>query len=360
MSRRDLSDFNDGHRILALRPRYLDRAKSATVGYDSSICRRGGVNDGVGVGVGSGGVIYCPPQRPLLRPRPMSASYVGDPFAAGIEELPPRRAEVYEVPLSSYASDLDGSTRSRSSVHTTSRPSSRGSEYVFTEYEDDEEKERKRFLGSELYGYVMAMRLKERLVDVRQVLNLYKDFDRVSGCKYCISSPSRMTSKNTRVTFFPGIFIIETQKDFLEMIRQAIEATKEVEKPLRRWAESGKGRTERGYYTHKLLETSSEVTRLWLKRFDWIRTRSDELIYAVGAKGLDKRQAYSARREKCISSVDEALTLLKPREMDEIMEGVQELGDRLKGDWRRDGQLAPDEIIRRKGTKWGAIAGRTL
>ena len=91
---------------------------------------------------------------------------------------------MYEVPLPSYAaSDFDGS-RSRSSAQT-SRPSSRGSEYVYTEYEDDEERERKRFLGTELYGYVMALRLKERLVDVRQVLNLYKDFDRVSGGKCC-------------------------------------------------------------------------------------------------------------------------------------------------------------------------------
>ena len=54
---------------------------------------------------------------------------------------------------------------------------------MYTEFEDDEERERKRFLGTELYGYLMAMRLKERLVDVRQVLNLYKDFDRVSDRK---------------------------------------------------------------------------------------------------------------------------------------------------------------------------------
>lgn len=108
----------------------------------------------------------------------MSGSYIGDPFA-GLDELP-RRAEVYEVPVS-YTSDLDG-MRSRSSTQT-SRPSSRGSEYVYTEYEDDEERERKRFLGTELYGYVMAMRLKDRLLEVRQVLQLYKDFDRASGSK---------------------------------------------------------------------------------------------------------------------------------------------------------------------------------
>ena len=144
------------------------------------------------------------------------------------------------------------------------------------------------------------------------------------------------------------------------MIRQAIEATREVEKPLRRWAESGKGKTERGYYTHKLLETASEIIRLWQKRFDWIRTRSDELLYAHGAKGSDKRQTYTSKREKCMSSVDEALALLRPREMDEIMEGVRELGDRLKGDWRRDGRLTADEMIKRKGLKWGTIAGRSL
>lgn len=163
ISKREPSDFTDNHRSLAVRPRYPERSKS-TVGYDTSI---------------RSSVIYCPPQRPALRTTPMSASYTVDPFP-GLEEIP-RRTEVYEVPLS-YASDLD--TRSRSSVQT-SRPSSRGSEYVYTEYEDDEEKERKRFLGTELYGYVMALRLKERLVDVRQVLNLYKDFDRVSGSKCC-------------------------------------------------------------------------------------------------------------------------------------------------------------------------------
>ena len=162
------------------------------------------------------------------------------------------------------------------------------------------------------------------------------------------------------VTRLPGIFVIETQRDFVEMIRQAIDATKEVEKPLRRWAEAGKGKTERAYCTHKLLETASEVIRLWQKRFEWIRTRSDELLYAHGAKGSDKRQTYATRREKCTSSVDESSMLLKPREMDEIMEGVQELGDRLKGDWRRNGQLTPDEMLRRKGLKWGTIAGRSL
>ena len=110
----------------------------------------------------------------------MTGSYIGDPFAA-LDELP-RRAEVYEVPIS-YTSDLDG-MRGRSSAQN-SRPSSRGSEYVYTEYEDEEERERKRLLGTDLYGYVMALRLKERLVDVRQVLSLYKDFDRASGRKCC-------------------------------------------------------------------------------------------------------------------------------------------------------------------------------
>ena len=175
MSRRDASDFinNDGHRTLAVRPRYADhRSKSAVGG--------GGGGGGYDPGI-RGGVFYCgTQQRPGLRQSPVSASYAVDAFA-GLEELP-RRAEVYEVPISYAASsDFDGS-RSRSSGQT-SRPSSRGSEYVYTEYEDDEERERKRFLGTELYGYLMAMRLKERLVDVRQILNLYKDFDRVSGCK---------------------------------------------------------------------------------------------------------------------------------------------------------------------------------
>ena len=142
------------------------------------------------------------------------------------------------------------------------------------------------------------------------------------------------------------------------MIRQAIEATREVEKPLRRWAESGKGKTEKGYYTHKLLESASDVIRLWQKRFEWIRSRSDELLSAHAAKGADKRQTYAPRREKCMTSGEEALTLLKPREMDEIMEGVQELGDKLKGDWRHDGRLTADEMIRRKGLKWGTMVGR--
>ena len=101
-------------------------------------------------------------------------------------------AEVYEVPTTlSYAaaaaasSDFDGSLRSTRSSQT-SRPSSReSSSLVYAEYEDEEEKERKRFLGTELYGYVMAMRLKERLVEVRQALGLYRDFDRVSECKCC-------------------------------------------------------------------------------------------------------------------------------------------------------------------------------
>lgn len=167
ISRHDPSDFNDGHRTLAVRPRYPSRAKSS-IGYDS-----GFRND----------VIYCPPPRPVLRQGPMSGSYIGDPFAT-LDELP-RRAEVYEVPIS-YTSDLDG-MRGRSSAQN-SRPSSRGSEYVYTEYEDDEERERKRLLGTDLYGYVMALRLKERLVDVRQVLSLYKDFDRASGRKCCYPS----------------------------------------------------------------------------------------------------------------------------------------------------------------------------
>lgn len=139
------------------------------------------------------------------------------------------------------------------------------------------------------------------------------------------------------------------------MIRQAIEAIKEVEKPLRRWAEAGKSKTERGYFTHKLLETACEVIRVWQKRFEWIRTRSDELLYAHGVKASDKRQTYSIMREKCLSSVDEVSMLLKPREMDEFMEGVQEFGDRLKGGWRRDGQLSPHEMMKRKGPKWGTI-----
>ena len=98
---------------------------------------------------------------------------------------------MYEVPTTlSYAaaaSDFDGSLRSTKSSQT-SRPSSReSSNLVYAEYEDEEEKERKRFLGTELYGYVMAMRLKERLVEARQVLGLYRDFDRVSECKLLLS-----------------------------------------------------------------------------------------------------------------------------------------------------------------------------
>lgn len=155
------------------------------------------------------------------------------------------------------------------------------------------------------------------------------------------------------MTRSPGVFVIETQKDFLDMIRQAIEATKEVEKPLRRWAEVGKGKTERAYYTHKLLETASELIRLWQKRFDWIRSRSDELLYAHGSRASGNRHTYAARREKCVASVDEALMLLKPREMDEIMEGVQELGDRLKDNWRRDGRMKAEEMIKKKGPEWG-------
>lgn len=178
ISRHDPSDFNEGHRTLAVRPRYPDRAKSSA-GYGSGI---------------RGGVIYCPPQRPGLRQSSMSGSYIGDAFA-GLEEFP-RRAEVYEVPIS-YSSDLDG-TRSRCSTQN-SRPSSRASEYVYTEYEDDEERERKRFLGSELYGYVMAMRLKERLVDVRQVLNLYKDFDRASGSKSTVPAVSSRNATTRRM-----------------------------------------------------------------------------------------------------------------------------------------------------------------
>ena len=201
MSRRDASDFNDGHRTLAVRPRYPDRSKSS-VGYESGI---------------RGGVIYCPPQRPGLRHSPMSASYTVDPFPV-LDELP-RRAEVYEVPLS-YASDFDGS-RSRSSAQT-SRPSSRGSEYVYTEFEDDEERERKRFLGTELYGYLMAMRLKERLVDVRQVLNLYKDFDRVSDrkCYFSPMSPDEALSPGVqRHFFYPKLHLKPNSDTLLRYLR---------------------------------------------------------------------------------------------------------------------------------------------
>ncbi len=164
-------------------------------------------------------------------------------------------------------------------------------------------------------------------------------------------------SKEVTVTRHPGIYVIDTQSDFVEMIRQAIDATKEAEKPLRKWAEAGKGKTERGYYTHKLLETASEVIRLWQKRCEWIRNHSDELLYVHGEKGSGKRQTYTARREKCSSSVEEASMLLKPREMDEIMEGVQELGDRLKSEWRRDGQMSGEEMIKKKGPRWGTRTG---
>ena len=176
ISRRDATDFNnnnnsnsnnDGHRTIAMRPRYPDRSKSA-VGYDAGLC---------------GSLVFCSPQRPgPLRQTPLSGpSYIDTAFA-GLDELP-RRGEVYEMPLS-YGSDMDGTTRGRCSTQTSSRPSSRGSELVYAEYEDDEERDRKRFAGSELYGYVLAMRLRERLVDVRQVLSLYRDFDQASGCEF--------------------------------------------------------------------------------------------------------------------------------------------------------------------------------
>lgn len=186
ISRRgDASDFaaNDSHRTLAVRPRYPDQQRKS--GYEA--------------GLRGGSVIYCGPQPARAGGRhqgaAVAASYALDPHFAGgfVDDLPAaaRRAaaaEVYEVPLSPYAaSDFDGSRSRSSSSARTSRPSSRGSEYVYTEYEDDEERERKRFLGTELYGYVMALRLKERLVDVRQVLNLYKDFDRVSGGELLLS-----------------------------------------------------------------------------------------------------------------------------------------------------------------------------
>lgn len=118
----------------------------------------------------------------MLRSSPVSKNYIGDPFAT-LDEFP-RRAEVYEVPIS-YTSDLEG-MRGMSSAQN-SRPSSRGSEYVYTEYEDEEELPRKRLSGTEMYGYVMALRLKERLVDVRQVLSLYKEFDHASRGKCCYS-----------------------------------------------------------------------------------------------------------------------------------------------------------------------------
>ena len=182
--RRDPPDLTDAHhRTLAVRPRYPDRAAStaATAGYDTGI---------------RSSVIYCPPPpaRPsLLRQGPsLSGSYLGDALA-GLDELPRRTTEVYEVPVS-YNSDLDaggGGGRGRSSSGPASRPSSRGSEFVFAEYEEEEERERerKRLLGSELYGYVMAMRLKDRLAEVRQVLQLYKDFDRASGRKCRLAPP---------------------------------------------------------------------------------------------------------------------------------------------------------------------------
>lgn len=171
ITRREASDFNDGHRTLAVRPRYPERTKSS-VGYDSGL---------------RGGLLYCPPPRPgLLRQGPVSVPgpYLGDPFAGLVDDVVPRRADVYEVPVA-YAADLDGA-RGRCSAQS-SRPSSRGSEYVYAEYDDEEEeRERRRVLGTELYGYVMALRLRERLVDVRQVLSLYKDFDRASaGECYC-------------------------------------------------------------------------------------------------------------------------------------------------------------------------------
>ena len=114
----------------------------------------------------------------------MSGSYIDTAFAAGLDDMPRRAGEVYEMPLS-YGSDIDGTTRGRGSSTQNSRPSSRGSELVYAaEYEDEEERERKRLAGSELYGYVLAMRLRERLVDVRQVLSLYRDFDHASGCEF--------------------------------------------------------------------------------------------------------------------------------------------------------------------------------
>ena len=166
-------------------------------------------------------------------------------------------------------------------------------------------------------------------------------------------SATKGLSKERIMTRLPGIHVFETRRDSIESIRQAIEFTPEVEKPLRRWAEAGKGETERAYSTHKLLETASGVFRLRHKPFDRIRTRSDELLYAHAAKGPSKRQTCATRRERCLSSVRDALMLLEPRIVDEIMGGVQELGDRLKGDWSRDGHLSGDEMIRRKGLKGG-------
>ena len=159
------------------------------------------------------------------------------------------------------------------------------------------------------------------------------------------------------MTSFSGIFVTETQKDFVEMIRQAIDAAKEVERPLRKWAQVGKGKIERGYFAHKLLEAASEVIRLWQERFEWI-THSDEMAYLHDRKGTTKRVTYTTRRDKCMTSVEEALSLLKPREMEEIMESVHELGDRLRHEWSRNGQLKADQMIREKGLDWGTRAGR--
>ena len=61
-----------------------------------------------------------------------------------------------------------------------------------------------------------------------------------------------------------------------------------------------------------------------------------------------------------MASVEEALMLLRPRELEESMEGVQDLGERVRGEWRRDGRLTADEMIRRKGLKWGTMVGRAL
>ena len=205
ISGRDLtSDFNTtsssnnshGRRSLTVRNPYADRNKTSAASLDDYGCDL------------RGGIVYCPAphqqqqQRPrTLRQTSIPASCAIDPasFVSGFDELPRglgRATEVYEVPTTlSYAaaaaavgSDFDGSLRSARSSQT-SRPSSReSSSFVYAEYEDEEDKERKRLMGTELYGYVMAMRLKERLVDVRQVLGLYRDFDRVSECE-CPLSP---------------------------------------------------------------------------------------------------------------------------------------------------------------------------
>ena len=195
ISRRDLaSDFNNNnnqsHRTLTVRSRYPDRNKTSASLDDYGCDLRGGL------------VYYPTPHQQrtqALRQSSIPTSCALDPsFISSFEELPraSRAAEVYEVPTTlSYAaaaaaaaaSDFDGSLRSTRSSQT-SRPSSReSSSLVYAEYEDEEERERKRFLGTELYGYVMAMRLKERLVEVRQVLGLYRDFDRVSECKLLLS-----------------------------------------------------------------------------------------------------------------------------------------------------------------------------